>query len=615
MKKFNGSKINLPLLAIVLGLAIAAALRPGICYGLDDGTPIADAGSPRYAATKPVTLDGTDSYDPDGTAPLSYQWQQIAGTSVVITDANTPTPTISGFTQTSDIQECEFELVVGDGTLTSLPDTVKVIIVPVFGASTLTLENPPFNPEKPTFIYFGGGNCINGGGSWGSNSWAEKANVISFPNYEPDIGAPSRTYYRCGDMIIVYLSGVAPDYKQLIQTAGFSTGGQPAVDVGLRLNLTYADARYAVNRVTFLDATSYCRSYWASISSFLASSVDGEQSWADNYDRATIFPSNTLNALFPTLSHSDVRDWYRRSLTYTDMNRFNNGVIGGAYWSVVGRGRNLQLASTPGAMSYVFEWQGESTFGNMVLYDVGTYPGRLMGSVNLLEPSCHRDTGSFILTCENTKNAVAYEVLVGPDPLRVMDFEVRSDTPHLPNEGMGVLYQNTWWTVKARDQYGTTIYADPEYFQDMVDFNCDGRADFRDFSILAKCWLQCSSLVGTAPSSNIVDAEDLAVFAKNWLVCTRKASNPVPPDGAGVADADADLSWTAGTGAESHDVYFGTGSPPPFILNQTSTTFEPGIMTLGAKYYWRIDEVGPDETTVGTIWSFTVMTPPSPPLL
>ena len=140
------SKIRLVLLGFVVALLVGKGLQPGISYGLDGVPPIADAGVSRYAAQDPVILDGTGSFDPDSSGPLSYQWQQMAGLSVVITDANTATPTISGFTQTSDIQECEFELVVSDGVLTSLPDTVKVIIVPDFGASTLQKDNPPFYP-------------------------------------------------------------------------------------------------------------------------------------------------------------------------------------------------------------------------------------------------------------------------------------------------------------------------------------------------------------------------------------------------------------------------------------------------------------------------------------
>ena len=251
-----------------------------------DGRPVADAGFSRYAGPDPVVLDGTRSYDPDNSGTLSYTWQQIGGPSVVIIDANTATPTIAGstkpctgrdptpkpegFTQTDEVQECEFELVVSDGELTSLPVSVKVIIVPDFGANALALQNDSFDPEKPTILYFGGGDCIVGytNPNYGprlpfkSSEWTSKANIISFPNgYGPDPGSEDRTYYRYGDMLIVYLSDVAPNYKERIQTSGWSTGGQPAIDVGIRLNLTYKDPRYAVNHVTLLDAASYCRDF------------------------------------------------------------------------------------------------------------------------------------------------------------------------------------------------------------------------------------------------------------------------------------------------------------------------------------------------------------------
>jgi hypothetical protein len=74
---------------------------------------------------------------------------------------------------------------------------------------------------------------------------------------------------------------------------------------------------------------------------------------------------------------------------------------------------------------------------------------------------------------------------------------------------------------------------------------------------------------------------------------------------------NADLSWTAGRGATSHDVYFGTSNPPPFILNQDDVTFKPGTMDYETTYYWRIDEINTTGTTTGAIWSFTtVMSPP-----
>jgi hypothetical protein len=152
----------------------------------------------------------------------------------------------------------------------------------------------------------------------------------------------------------------------------------------------------------------------------------------------------------------------------------------------------------------------------------------------------------------------------------------------------------------------------------VIDFNGDGRVDFKDFSILAQYWLQDESLVDIAPfpGDGMVDYKDLAVFVEDWLTGVKKASNPDPVDGALGVDIDADLSWTAGASATSHDVYFGTSSPGTFRGNQTATTFDPGMMAGSTTYYWRIDSVNGSGKTTGTVWSFTTVvleaTNPSP---
>jgi hypothetical protein len=90
-----------------------------------------------------------------------------------------------------------------------------------------------------------------------------------------------------------------------------------------------------------------------------------------------------------------------------------------------------------------------------------------------------------------------------------------------------------------------------------------------------------------------------------------KASNPSPANGAVNVSIDADLSWTAGLYATSHDVYFGTSSPGTFQGNQAGTTFEPGTLELNTTYYWRIDEVNPsypESPWIGDVWSFTTQT-------
>ena len=464
----------------ILALLIAVVSFATISSGAEGVPPIADAGLPRYAAQDPVVLDGTVSYDPDNSGPLIYMWQQISGPSVIISDVNTATPTISGFFQTDEIQECEFELIVNDGEYDSSPDTVRVVIVTDFGDSNLRLQNDSFDPNKPTFIYFGGGNCVTGSGSWGNPAWVQKANIIDFPYYSPDRWVVERTFYKYGDMIIVYLSSVAPNYKQPIQTSGWSTGGQPAIDVGIRLNLTYVDARYAVNRVTFLDATRYCRdNYSKSITTFLGSSVDGEQCWIDAYvstlsggnnTNKKPYHENVLNVWFPaatgswSLRHELARNWYMNSLKYSDMNNFNYGVIGGAYWSVVGPGKNLQLASTPGTQIYKFQWYGKSTTGDMDFYDESKHPGRLPEPVTLVGPEdgAYVNANGAIFSCEESENAVGYQLLFGSDQYRVMDYHFISDTPNPPTEIITSFpYEKTWWTIQVYDVFGSTIYADP----------------------------------------------------------------------------------------------------------------------------------------------------------
>ena len=62
--------------------------------------PVADAGLPCYAAKDPIRLDGSGSYDPDHSGPLSYAWTQVSGPPLVTTGANTATPLISGPNQT-----------------------------------------------------------------------------------------------------------------------------------------------------------------------------------------------------------------------------------------------------------------------------------------------------------------------------------------------------------------------------------------------------------------------------------------------------------------------------------------------------------------------------------
>ncbi len=86
-----------------------------------------------------------------------------------------------------------------------------------------------------------------------------------------------------------------------------------------------------------------------------------------------------------------------------------------------------------------------------------------------------------------------------------------------------------------------------------------------------------------------------------------QADNPTPVNGATNVAVTTDLSWTAGSGATSHDVYFGTTNPPAFRVNQTGTTYDTGTMDTNTTYYWRIDEKNTGGTTTGDVWSFATI--------
>jgi hypothetical protein len=417
--------------------------------------PVASAGLSLYVSTNSVTLDGTGSYDPDGYGSLTYQWKQLSGPSVTMTGTNIVTPLVSGFKQSTAIQKCVFQLVVSNRSLASVPSTVTVTIVPNFGTNALYLENPPFDPSRPTIVAFGGGNCSTGSGLsfYGAGSWDTLANWITLQAY----GTSYNTY---GDMLMVYLSSVARNYQQPIQTIGFSTGNKPAMQAAWYVNSTYKDARYAVNRVSLCDAV--CNNLSSTVASFQTNPVAGEQCWVDNYisnDPAHSIASYLPGALNvtcnPARDHSyPVSTYATSSLAYQ-----NGGLVAFAYLSAIGSGKNYQLKTSASKYYFVLNSAGALAFFNQSLY-----PGKILAPVQLTGPTNGSTLASAggVFGSQAVENAVRYQLLLGSDPNRVMDFNIITDTTNPPSQLITTLpATNTWWTVKAYDQFGSSIYADP----------------------------------------------------------------------------------------------------------------------------------------------------------
>jgi predicted outer membrane repeat protein len=112
-----------------------------------------------------------------------------------------------------------------------------------------------------------------------------------------------------------------------------------------------------------------------------------------------------------------------------------------------------------------------------------------------------------------------------------------------------------------------------------------------------------------------INLKDFAIMSLHWFECKAfcppdQASNPNPADGTTNVNINVVLSWTPGYGATSHDVYFGTDNPPPFIIEQNNTTFVPSLLSPGTTYYWRINERNTFDKTTGPIWRFSTMSIP-----
>jgi glucose/arabinose dehydrogenase len=113
--------------------------------------PIANAGpDATLAASTTVTLNGTGSSDPNGDS-LAYAWTQTAGTAVMLSGANTASPT---FLAPATVATLTFSLTVSDGSLTST-DTVVITVQAAGGAPNLA---PAGTPVALVTAPTGGGN-------------------------------------------------------------------------------------------------------------------------------------------------------------------------------------------------------------------------------------------------------------------------------------------------------------------------------------------------------------------------------------------------------------------------------------------------------------------------
>jgi hypothetical protein len=72
---------------------------------------------------------------------------------------------------------------------------------------------------------------------------------------------------------------------------------------------------------------------------------------------------------------------------------------------------------------------------------------------------------------------------------------------------------------------------------------------------------------------------------------------PIPASGQ-TDIASGTLTWSAGAGATSHEIYFGTANPPPYAGEVATNSYTiDQTVSAGTTYYWRVDEKNSAGTT------------------
>ena len=135
----------------------------------------------------------------------------------------------------------------------------------------------------------------------------------------------------------------------------------------------------------------------------------------------------------------------------------------------------------------------------------------------------------------------------------------------------------------------------PRFTKNETVISFDNEVEYAHYQVLF-------TAIRDAASANSMQIAEVELLGNKL-----NAGAPNPANGAEGVVIGTTLSWSAGDTAATHDVYFGTSNPPAFIGNQEATTFYPGPVEVGTTYYWRVDDVEADGTTIhtGDVWSFT----------
>ena len=97
-----------------------------------------------------------------------------------------------------------------------------------------------------------------------------------------------------------------------------------------------------------------------------------------------------------------------------------------------------------------------------------------------------------------------------------------------------------------------------------------------------------------------------------FLIVPVQAADPVPTNGQTAVSLDPTVSWSAGRGAVSHDLYVSDDpiavadeTIDPIAVGLTDTPYDLAGFDMNTVYYWKVNEVSDTEAWPGNVWSFT----------
>ncbi len=173
-------------------------------------------------------------------------------------------------------------------------------------------------------------------------------------------------------------------------------------------------------------------------------------------------------------------------------------------------------------------------------------------------------------------------------------------------------YNDTWRTNRGIRKADISVWTQEKGWQKLRDDvpleRAEGGDDYDEATIVNLDAVQAQK-VRLDDLENFGDTDQIGLSeVQFYRPRGPEAARPYPPDGAdGAGIRDMELRWVAGEGAKAHNLYLGA-SPDDLKLmgkvEQASATL--ASLEKARKYYWRVDEVQADGSTVkGQVWSFT----------